>query len=305
MNLAIVGSVALDNVKTPLGEVTNALGGSAIYSSLSAAYFSSVGLVGVIGDDFPAEHIQLLSSRGIQLEGLERANGQTFHWAGYYENDMSSAKTIDTKLNVFASFNPKIPAVMKTTPFLFLANIDPELQSKVLDHIEQPKFSLLDTMNFWIETKRDALLRVFPRVSMVVVNDAEARQLSGTSNLILAAHWIRSHGPKGVIIKKGEHGALVFWGDEIFALPAYPLETVKDPTGAGDTFAGGFIGSLASEGDLSMDSFRRAAAIGTIMASFTVEDFSVRRLVGLKPAEIRQRYQTLQNITHFKDFSHA
>ncbi|NTV52816.1 MAG: sugar kinase [Candidatus Firestonebacteria bacterium] len=303
MNLVIVGSVALDDVKTPLGEVKNALGGSAVYSSLSAQYFTQAGVVGVVGHDFPENYLQTLAARSIRLEGLEKAPGETFHWAGYYEYDMGSAKTLDTRLNVFAAFDPKIPSAFKSVPYLFLANIDPELQTKVLNQITRPRFTLLDTMNFWIETKREALLAVFPRVDMVVVNDAEARQLAGTPNLLQAARWIRNHGPRGVIIKKGEHGALLFWENEIAALPAFPLDTVRDPTGAGDTFAGGFIGALAGSPDLTMDNFRRAAAMGTIMASFTVEDFSTRRLEGLSEEEIRARYRALQKISELKDFA--
>jgi sugar/nucleoside kinase (ribokinase family) len=303
MNLVIVGSVAMDDVKTPLGEVKDALGGSAVFSSLSARYFTEVGMVGVVGDDFPENYLKTLSDRSINLAGLEHAAGETFHWAGYYEYDMSCAHTLDTRLNVFAAFDPKIPAPFKSAPHLFLANIDPTLQSKVLNQNTKPRFTLLDTMNFWIETKREALLEVFPRVDMVVVNDAEARQLSGTPNLIRAARWIRDHGPRGVIIKKGEHGALLFWENEIAALPAYPVDTVRDPTGAGDTFAGGFIGALAGSADLSMDSFRKAAAMGTVMASFTVEDFSTRRLEALAEKEIRSRYRTLQKLAELKDFS--
>jgi sugar/nucleoside kinase (ribokinase family) len=302
MNVIIIGSVALDDVKTPFGEVKDALGGSAVFSSLSASYFTSVGLVGVVGKDFSPEYIHLLNSRNIQVEGLERAEGKTFHWTGYYENDMACAHTLDTQLNVFATFNPKVPKTMQAAPYLFLANIDPDLQYKVLDQLTQPKFILLDTMNLWIEIKREALLKVLPRVSMVVVNDAEARQLSGVTNLMKAAQWIRDHGPRGVIIKKGEHGALLFWDNEIFALPAYPLDSVKDPTGAGDTFAGGFIGALAGYGDLSMESMRKAAGVGTVMASFTVENFSVRRLLELNPDDIRARYQQLQSITRMNDF---
>lgn len=211
MDVVIVGSVALDDVKTPEGEVKDALGGSAVYASLSAGYFTSPGIVGVVGEDFSDAHVALLEKHGVSSVGLERTQGKTFHWEGYYEKEMGTAFTVDTQLNVFAVFSPKIPGKYKDAPFLFLANIDPELQLEVLDAMDRPRFVMLDTMNLWIDIKRAALLEVIKRVDMVVVNDAEARQLSGQSNLISAARWIQALGPKGVAVKKGEHGALVFW----------------------------------------------------------------------------------------------
>lgn len=302
MEVLIVGSVALDDVKTPLGEVRDALGGSAVYSSLAAGYYSRVGIVGVAGEDFPENHRRLLTGRGVRLEGLECAVGRTFHWSGYYEGDMNSAHTLDTQLNVFAEFSPKIPPEFQKTPWVFLANIDPELQLRVLEQVARPKFILLDTMNYWIETKRDALLKVMSQVDMIVVNDAEARQLAGASNLIQAAGWMLKQGVKGVVIKKGEHGALLFWGGEMWAVPAFPLGAVKDPTGAGDTFAGGFIGTLAKLGEITPAALLSAAAVGTVMASFTVEDFSVNRLAGLQEAEIRDRHARLEALTRIGGF---
>jgi len=302
MDLVIVGSVAMDDVKTPLGEVQNALGGSAVYSSLAASYFSRSGIVGVVGQDFPPEHVELLRRHGVALDGLECAQGKTFHWSGYYEYDMNTAFTTDTQLNVFAQFSPKIPESFLQAPFLFLGNIDPELQIKVLTSMK-PKFTLLDTMNFWIQSKREALLEVIRRVDMVVVNDAETRQLSGISNLIQAAEWICRQGPKGIIIKKGEHGALVFWQGQIGLIPAFPLENVKDPTGAGDTFAGGFIGALSRQKTVDLASIRAAAVMGVIMASFTVEDFSVQRLAALTEREIVERHKNLRSLTALEDLA--
>ncbi|MCK5243049.1 sugar kinase [bacterium] len=303
MDIVIVGSVALDDVRTPAGEVKDALGGSAVYSSLSAGYYAKPGIVGVVGQDFSEEYLKLLASRQVALDGLEKADGKTFHWAGYYEKDMGIAYTEDTHLNVFASFVPKIPTNFQKVPFVFLANIDPVLQSQVLDTMQNSEFVLLDTMNFWIETKRDDLMKVIARVHMVVVNDAEARQLSGEDNLIQAAKWIQSQGPQGVIIKKGEHGAVIFWEQDMGILPAFPVPVVKDPTGAGDTFAGGFIGALAQQKSVNITTLKSAAVAGTIMASFTVEDFSVQRLLGLEKKQILTRHEKIQDLTNIRPFA--
>lgn len=303
MDILIVGSIALDDVKTPAGQVKDALGGSATYASLAASYFARPGVVGVVGRDFSDAHVSLLQKHGVDVSGLEKTQGETFHWAGRYEGDMSTAITEDTRLNVFATFDPKVPAIGARAPFVFLANIDPVLQAKVLDQIQSPKFVLLDTMNLWIETKREALLDVLRRVDMVVVNDAEARQLSGESNLIRAAQWIRSQGPRGVALKKGEHGALIFWEDSFGVLPAFPLAEVKDPTGAGDTFAGGLIGSLAQTGELSAASLKSSAAVGSVMAAFTVEAFSADRLAKLESREIKERYARLQDLMQLQSFA--
>lgn len=302
MDVLIVGSIALDDVKTPFGEVHRALGGSAVFSSLAATYFAEIGLVGVAGRDFPDEYRRLLLERGICLDGMELAEGSTFHWSGYYEYDMGSAHTVDTQLNVFADFSPKIPHAFRNTPFVFLANIDPVLQMQVLEQLPEARFKLLDTMNYWIQNKREQLLQVMRRTDMVVVNDAEARQLAGTPNLIKAAAWIREQGIRGIAIKKGEHGALIFWEDRMWVVPALPLEGVKDPTGAGDTFAGGLIGTLAKFGEITPASLRTAASIGTVMASFAVEDFSVRGLIGLDEDRIRDRYGRLCELTRFDEY---
>jgi len=303
IGIVIVGSVALDDVKTPAGEIRDALGGSAVYASLAASYYARTGIVGVVGWDFSEAHIQLLASHGVDLTGLERASGKTFHWSGYYEKDMGTAYTIDTQLNVFATFSPQIPETFTAVPFVFLANIDPEIQLQILDTLKAAQFILLDTMNFWIETKREKLMEVLARVNMVIVNDAEARQLSGCDNLLQAAKWIQAQGPYGVVIKKGEHGALIFWGSDLGVLPAFPLQTVKDPTGAGDTFAGGLIGALAQQKNVTIDTLKSAAAVGTVMASFTVEDFSVGRLSRLKEPEIQKRHEELRILTDIKPFS--
>jgi bifunctional ADP-heptose synthase (sugar kinase/adenylyltransferase) len=303
MDIVIVGSVALDDVRTPVGEVKDALGGSAVYSSLSASYFAKAGIVGVVGEDFSEDHVKLLASKQIALDGLEKADGQTFHWAGYYEKDMGTAFTEDTRLNVFASFAPKIPSNFQKAPFVFLANIDPVLQGQVLDTMQNSEFVLLDTMNLWIETKREELMKVLTRVNMVVVNDAEARQISGEDNLLQAAKWIQDKGPQGVIIKKGEHGAIVFWDQDMGIIPAYPVPAVKDPTGAGDTFAGGFIGALAQQKSINITTLKAAAIAGTIMASFTVEDFSVRRLVSIAKKDVLDRHEKIHNLTKVRPFT--
>lgn len=302
MDVVIVGSVALDDVRTPAGEVKNALGGSAVYASLAAGFFARTGVVGVVGDDFPEAYRQVLVSRGIRLDGLESAPGRTFHWSGTYEGDLSGARTLDTQLNVFARFTPKLPDAFRRAPYLFLANIDPDLQASVLDQVPRPRFTLLDTMNYWIQNKRGPLLSLLPRVDMLVVNDAEARQLSGESQLLQAAAWLKARGLRGVVIKKGEHGALVFWEDRLWSLPAVPLEEVRDPTGAGDTFAGGFIGALALLGRDAADPWPMAASLGTVLASFTVEAFSVQGLTRLDEGRIRERYTRLRDLTVMHEF---
>ncbi|MCK5218840.1 sugar kinase [bacterium] len=301
MDVLIIGSIALDDVKTPAGEVKNALGGSAVYASLAAGHFAPAGIVGVIGEDFPEEHIRLLREHHIQMEGVEQIAGNTFHWSGCYEHDMGTAQTLETQLNVFAGFSPKIPRSFQETPFVFLANIDPELQARVLTQVHQPRFVLLDTMNHWIAHQRDKLIEDMAAVDMVVINQEEARQLAGTANLIHAVRWLRRQGARGIIIKKGEHGALVFWEDQIGIIPAFPLETVKDPTGAGDTFAGGFIGTLARLGEINYETIRTAAVMGTIMASFTVEDFSVQRLSHLSKDEIQNRGEELRAMARLSE----
>lgn len=300
MSVLVVGSVALDNVRTPFGEVQSALGGSCSYVSTAVSYFDTPAIVGVIGTDFPEEHVNLFKSRGIDTAGLERdPSGETFRWTGYYEYDMSQAHTLDTALNVFADFKPVVPAELRKSKNLMLGNIDPELQLQVLDQMEKPDLVMLDTMNFWIESKRDALIEVIKRCDVLLLNDAEARQLCDTVSLQKAAKELLKMGLERVIIKKGEHGCLMFSHEDFFSAPAFPLEIVKDPTGAGDTFAGGFIGYLARHENRTEDVYRQAVIMGTTMASFTVEEFSLGRLAHLKASEIGNRCTLLRRHTEF------
>lgn len=300
MPVLVVGSVALDNVRTPFGEVKEALGGSCAYASTSASYFSNVAIVGVIGSDFPKPHLKMFRSRGIDITGLQvERGGKTFRWRGYYEYDMNQAHTLETALNVFADFRPQIPEDLRRSEFVMLGNIDPDLQLDVIRQMNGPKLTLVDTMNFWIEGKRDALIKVLKESDIALLNDAEARMLCDTPNLQVAARQLMKMGISRVIIKKGEHGCLMFSGKDYFSAPAFPLETIKDPTGAGDTFAGGFIGYLAGARKLSESTFRKAVIVGTAMASFTVEDFSLKRIGGLKPSEIVQRCNELRKLSSF------
>ncbi|HEY3328608.1 MAG TPA: PfkB family carbohydrate kinase [Capsulimonadaceae bacterium] len=305
-SLVIVGSMALDDVKTPAGEVVDSLGGAANYSSIAASFFSPVGLVGVIGDDFPKSHLDYLETRSIDLAGVELVKGgKTFHWSGYYDFDLNVAHTVDTQLNVFADFQPKLPDAYKKADYVFLANIDPVLQLDVLNQIEKPKLTAVDTMNFWISSKRDELIEVLKRVDVAFLNDAEARQLTGVMSTVKAAKAIQEIGPKIVIIKKGEHGALLFNGDKHFSAPSYPLEDIADPTGAGDSFAGGFIGYVASQNDTSSATLRRAVIYGSVMASFNVEDFSMNRMRKLSKADIADRFQQFKEIAFFEALEEA
>ncbi|PYN11521.1 MAG: sugar kinase, partial [Candidatus Rokuibacteriota bacterium] len=271
-DLAVVGSVALDSVTTPFGKVREVLGGSATYFSYAASFFTTVRLVATVGDDFPAEHLRLLKERGIDMTGLQTSRGRTFRWVGEYGFDLNEARTIDTQLNVFADFKPLLPSSLKKTPFLFLANIAPELQLDVLRQMERPQLTALDTMNFWIQGRREALLRVLPEVDVLLVNDGEARQLVKEPNLIKAAREILKLGPRTVVVKRGEYGAVMVSNGQFFFVPAYPLESVFDPTGAGDAFAGGFMGYIAAQGVVDQATVRRAIVYGSVMASFTVED---------------------------------
>lgn len=299
MSILVVGSVAFDSVETPFGKEENILGGSATYFSTSASFFTDVNLVAVVGDDFPQEHVDFLESRNIDLRGLSRAAGKTFHWKGKYGYDLNEAQTLETHLNVFADFKPQIPAEYASMDYLFLANIDPELQMEVLKQVPTPRIVACDTMNFWISSKPEALKKVLERVDIFIINEGEARQLSGEANLVRAAKSILSMGVKTLIIKRGEYGVLMFHGTSIFAAPAYPLEEVFDPTGAGDTFAGGFMGYLANTGDISENGFRQAIIFGSVMASFNVEDFSLNRLKRLDYNEIEARYRDFKAMTHF------
>jgi sugar/nucleoside kinase (ribokinase family) len=296
-DLVVVGSVALDTVETPFGSVAEALGGSATYFSYAASFFTQVRVVAAVGADFPAEHLRLLEGRGVDIGALQVVAGRkTFRWTGEYGFDLNEAKTLDTQLNVFAEFRPSLPPGLRRAPFLFLANIDPELQLGVLEQMDGPEFTALDTMNFWIDGKRDALLRVLGRVDALVINDAEARMLAREPNLIRAAHTIQAMGPRVVVIKRGEYGALMVLDGRFFFAPAYPLDSVFDPTGAGDTFAGGLMGYLARAGTVDATTIRRAIVHGAVMASFAVEDFSLERLKRLGTEEIEQRYAAFREM---------
>ena len=295
----IVGSVGLDAVSTPHGSVDRVLGGAASYSSVAASFFAPVSMVGVVGRDFPPENVALFESRGIDLSALEVREGETFFWAGEYGEDPNQAITHATDLNVFADFRPVLPASHCKLPYVFLANIDPELQLEVLDQMESPKFVAADTMNFWITGKKEQLLKVLGRVTLALMNDAEARMLTGRKLLIDAAEDILALGPRYVVVKKGEHGALLFSKDSLFAAPSFPIRKLVDPTGAGDSFAGALVGYLASTDDVSEPNIRRAIIYGTTVASFDVEDFSLRRLAALTREQIEERFGVLRSITAF------
>jgi sugar/nucleoside kinase (ribokinase family) len=297
-DLLVVGSVAFDSVQTPFGKVQEVLGGSATYFSYSASFFTTVRLVAAVGSDFPDQHVRFLKDRGVNVSDLMTVpGGRTFRWTGEYGFDLNEARTLDTQLNVLADFKPALSSDARRTPFLFLANIDPELQLEVVKQMAaRPRLIALDTMNFWIQGKRDALLRVLREVDVVTINEGEARQLAGEANLIKAARGIRSMGPRTVVVKRGEYGALMLAEDGFFVVPAYPLESVYDPTGAGDTFAGGFIGYLASQDAVDALTIRRGLVYGSVMASFTVEDFSLNRLSRLKQPEIAERYAAFHEL---------
>jgi sugar/nucleoside kinase (ribokinase family) len=303
MGIVVVGTVAFDTVETPFGRGENVLGGSATYFSTSASFFTDVSLVAVVGDDFPAEHISFLHSRDINTDGLQRIPGKTFHWTGRYGYDLNEAQTLDTQLNVLTEFRPDLPESYRDADYLFLANIDPDLQAEVLDQVRRPKLVACDTMNFWISSKPEALKKVLRKVDVVVINEGEARQFTNQSNLVKAARDIIALGCKRLVIKRGEYGVLMFTADSVFAAPAYPLEEVFDPTGAGDTFAGGFMGYLANTGDLSEDGIRQAIVFGSVMASFNVEDFSLNRMKRLEYREIEARYRNFKALTSFRDIS--
>ena len=318
MSLLVVGSVALDSVKTPFGEASDVLGGSATYFSVAASFFNRVNLVAVVGEDFPREHLDLLKARDIDLSGLRTQPGETFRWKGEYGFQLNEAKTIETHLNVFETFRPKLPEAFRTPNLVFLANIDPELQLEVLHQVRRPRLVACDTMNFWIEGKREALIRTLREVDVVIINDGEARELAGEANLVKAARAILDLGPKTLIIKRGEYGVLMFIGGTVFSAPAYPLEGVFDPTGAGDSFAGGFMGYLARQGvheeslrcppvtglPFEESVIRRAVIIGSVMASFNVESFSLERMKNLSLDEIQVRYKEFQKMTAFEDLLH-
>jgi sugar/nucleoside kinase (ribokinase family) len=300
--ILVVGTVAFDSVATPSGTREEILGGSATHFSAAASFFAPVRLVAVVGGDFGQQHREPLLRRGVDLSGLQVDEGRTFRWAGEYGADLNNPTTLDTQLNVLAGFNPKIPAPWVGTPVLFLANIDPDLQSRVLDAAGSPRIIAADTMNYWIDSKAASLRRLIRRVHILFINEAEIRQLTGERGVVDAAHHMLSEGPSVVVVKRGEYGVAVFSGDEVFALPAFPLRLVVDPTGAGDAFAGGFLGFLATQGSLETAALRRAAVAGSVMASFQVEDFSLERLLRLDLHAIRERFEAFRRLVEFGDF---
>jgi sugar/nucleoside kinase (ribokinase family) len=299
-SLLVVGSVGLDTVETRAGKRVDVLGGAASYFSVAASFLAPVRLTAVVGTDFPDAHTKLLETHAVDLAGLERVAGRTFRWSGVYAADFSSRTTLDTQLNVFQDFRPKLPAAWTDSEYVFLANIDPVLQLGVLEQTKKPRFVACDTMNFWIEGKRPDLLRLLERVDMLLLNDEEARQLSGQANLPAAARAIRAMGPKAVVIKRGDAGALLFHEAGVFSAPAFPIENVVDPTGAGDSFAGGFMGWMAREGDIGPATIRTAMILGSVLASFSVEDFSLDRFRRLDLGQIRERFAAFSDLVHFE-----
>jgi sugar/nucleoside kinase (ribokinase family) len=299
MSLLVVGSVALDSVQTPFGSTADALGGSAVFFSMAASLLHPVQVVGVVGNDYPMDRLERMTKRGIDLAGVERAQGESFRWKGKYSYDLQNRETLETRLGVFAEFTPQIPEKFCGARYVFLGNIDPELQLSVLDQVDDPTLVACDTMNYWIQGKRDVLMELLRRVDVLLVNDAEARQLSGDWNIYRAARWILTHGPRFVVVKQGEYGAVLVGADGIFYVPAYPLEQVFDPTGAGDSFAGGFLGHIARSGDTSGENLRRAMVYGSAMGSFAVEAFSVDRFDELTPDEVTERVRAFSELVRF------
>lgn len=300
MSLTVIGTVALDTVETPFGKITDGLGGSATHFSAAASFFTPLALVAVVGEDFPETHIEYLRSRNINVEGLTRLKGSTFRWKGRYEADLNTAHTLETHLNVLLQFDPVLPASVKKNKLLFLANVDPKSQYKVIDQVEGKPFIAADTMNYWITGHREELLKMLRRVDMLVINEGEARMLADEANLLKASRIIREMGPKILVIKRGEYGALAFYQDQIFNAPGLPLEDIQDPTGAGDSFAGGMMGYLAKTQDFSFNNLKKAIIYGSVMASFNVEQFSLDRLKSLTPEEIETRYVSFRNLAHFE-----
>jgi sugar/nucleoside kinase (ribokinase family) len=297
--MLVVGSVAQDTIHNHLGSHPYVLGGSAVFASLAGSFFGPVRLVGVVGSDFPKDAIAMLQGKGIDTSGLEVVEGKTFHWEGRYSPDLTSRESLKTELNVFADFHPKIPAAQRSTPYVMLGNIHPSLQVEVLEQIEKPKLVIADTMNFWISGTPKELAKMLPRIDMLVINEEEARQLAGVHNIGKAAAALRAMGPRLVVIKRGEYGALLFDKESVFSAPAFPVEDVADPTGAGDTFAGGMLGYLAKSDHVDAVTLRRAVIYGSVLASFCVEGVSVRRLVDVTPAEIQERFKAFAHLAHF------
>ncbi len=300
VSILVIGSVALDSVKTPFGTRDRILGGSATYFSIAASFFNKINIVATVGEDFPKKNIELFRSRGIGLDGLSVDKGKTFHWKGFYDYDLNTAHTVATHLNVFKDFDPRVPENLRTSDFLFLANIDPDLQYSVLKQMKKrPRLVALDSMNYWITNKRKSLDKIIDKIDIILLNDAEARQFSGESNLIKAAQAVLSCGPKAVIIKRGEYGVLYFSKNSHFIAPAYLLESIFDPTGAGDTFAGGLMGYLSKAKKVDDTSIRKGIIFGSILASFTVEDFSANKLLKISMKDVKGRYDHFRRVTKF------
>ncbi len=299
VEVVIVGSIGLDDIQTPFGKILGTLGGSAIYSSIASSFFAETGVVGVIGTDFPQQHLDLMKRRGININGIEKKEGKTFHWSGKYEFDLNTAISLNTELNVMEKFNPVIPEEYRDAEYVFLGNIDPELQLKVLEQIRNPKLVLSDTMNYWIENKRTNVLEVVKKVDIALMNDSEARELFRTTNLVKAAKEILKLDSDYAIIKKGEHGSLMFTKDNAFSLPGYPLEDIKDPTGAGDSFAGAFIGFLAKEKKVNEENIRKAMVYGSVVASLEVEGLGVTNMNFINQFKIKERYEKFRELIKF------
>jgi sugar/nucleoside kinase (ribokinase family) len=300
MSLLVVGSVALDSIFTPFGETADALGGSAVYFSVAGSLLHPVQVVGVVGSDYPVHELEALASRGIDWSGVERAQGESFRWKGKYSYDLQSRETLETRLGVFAHFQPKIPEAFRAAEYVFLGNIDPELQLGVLGQVKRPKLVVCDTMNYWIQGKREPLLELLGRVDVLMVNDGEARELSGDWNIHRAGRWILGRGPGRVVIKQGEYGALLIEPTRTFYVPAFPLESVFDPTGAGDAFAGGFMAYLARTGSVSEDNIRRAMVYGAAMGSYAVEQFGIRAFERITLSDVEARVRAFQDLTQVR-----
>ncbi|MBI2211441.1 MAG: sugar kinase [Deltaproteobacteria bacterium] len=299
MSILVVGTVAFDSIETPRGFAERVLGGSASYFAVAASFFSPVKIVGVVGEDFPEDYLEIFSQRGVDLQGLKRAPGETFHWRGRYHEDLNVRDTVELHLNVLTGFSPTLPESYRDAEYVFLGNIDPGMQIEVLSQLRRMRLVACDTMDHWIQGSGEALRKLLRRIEMLIINDSEARLLSGEHNIVRAARSILKMGPKVVLIKRGEYGVLLFSDSSIFATPAYPLEEVFDPTGAGDSFAGGFLGHLARSGDHGQGGLRRAIVYGSVVASFTVEDFGLQRLTRLSVEEIEERYQRFIELTDF------
>jgi len=303
MGILVVGSVALDSVKTPFGEREDILGGAATYFSVAASYFTDVGIVAVVGDDFPEQHVSFFLRKGIDISGLQRQKGNTFRWKGEYGFDLNTRTTLDTQLNVFADFSPRLLALHRSQDYLFLGNIDPELQRSVLEQMKRPKLVACDTMDYWIQNTRESLLKTLSMIDLLIINDAETRQLADEPNLFRAARQILTLGPKMLVIKRGEYGALLFNSSSIFWAPAFPVEDVLDPTGAGDSFAGGLMGYLAASGACDDAALRKAVIFGSVMASFSVMNFGPEKLGDLTFPEIESRYREFYKLAFFEDIA--